>query len=204
MRSKSKELMNQILAFSETYYFEHHSSPTTTEIAEHLLIARSTAYKYLVAMQKEGLISYNDGEIVTKKMQKLSFDHTSTPVVGSISCGLPALEEESIEEYVSLPVALFGKGDFFILRASGESMIDAGIHSGDLVVIRKQQTAKEGDIVVALVDHETTTLKRLQFDSVNRSVILHPENKDMEDQIYPADQTPVEIQGVAEYVIKKL
>ena len=75
---------------------------------------------------------------------------------------MPQLEEEYIEEYVSLPVSLFGEGEFFILRASGDSMIGAGINSGDMIVIRKQNTASDGDIVVALVDNEST-LKRFSL-----------------------------------------
>ena len=80
------------------------------------------------------------------------------PILGNVSCGLPEYAEENFEEYVPLPVALFGQGDFYLLRASGNSMIEAGIDPGDLVVVRKQNTAEEGDIVVALVDNETCLL----------------------------------------------
>ena len=101
--------------------------------------------------------------------------------------------------YVPLPVALFGQGDFYLLRASGKSMIEAGIDPGDLVVVRKQNTAEEGDIVVALVDNETT-LKRFYRDKKHRCIRLHPENSKMKD-IYVQDCT---IQGVAQNVIKTL
>lgn len=85
-------------------------------------------------------------------------------------CGLQEYAEENFEEYVPLPVALFGQGDFFLLRASGYSMIEAGIEPGDLVVVRKQNTAEEGDIVVALVDNETT-LKRFYRDKKYRCIL---------------------------------
>ena len=88
---------------------------------------------------------------------------------------------------------------FFLLRASGNSMIEAGIEPGDLVVVRKQNTAEEGDIVVALVDNETT-LKRFYRDKKHRCCRLHPENSKMKD-IYVQDCT---IQGVAQNVIKTL
>lgn len=101
--------------------------------------------------------------------------------------------------YVSLPNAIFGKGDFFILRASGNSMIEAGIDDGDLVVIRKQVSAEEGDIVVALVDNQNT-LKRFYRDEENKKIILHPENKKMKDIV--VDECY--IQGVACHVIKSL
>lgn len=120
-------------------------------------------------------------------------------VLGRVSCGLPKYAEENIEEYVSLPVSLFGQGRFFILRADGESMIEAGIEDGDMVVIRQQSTASEGQIVVALVEDETT-LKRYYIDKRRRCVRLHPENSEMED-IYVNDCI---IQGVAVHVIKAL
>ena len=96
-------------------------------------------------------------------------------------------------------VLLFGKGDFFILRTKGLSMIEAGIEPGDMVVVRKQNSADEGDIVVALVNNETT-LKRYYIDKKKRCVRLHPENKDMDDIL----TKECYIQGVAQHVIKAL
>ena len=90
-------------------------------------------------------------------------------------------------------------GDFFILRASGQSMIEAGIDDGDLVVIKKQVEANDGDIVVALVDNQNT-LKRYFRDDENKKIILHPENKKMKDII--VDECC--IQGVACHIIKEL
>ena len=120
-------------------------------------------------------------------------------VLVRVSCFMAKYAEENIEEYVSLPVSLFGQGRFFILRADGESMIEAGIDDGDMVVIRQQSTASEGQIVVALVDDEAT-LKRYYLDRQHRRVRLHPENSSMED-IYVKRCI---IQGVAVHVIKAL
>lgn len=199
MRSKSKELMHTILEYIDSYYFEHHQTPSTSEIGIGVGISRSTAYKYLVAMSQENMISYDNGEICTAKMQKTSLGSSTAPLLGQIACGIPDIQEEDIEEYVTLPQSLFGKGDFFILRAYGESMINAGIEPDDLVVVRKQNTAKEGDIIVALVDG-ANTLKRFYLDDKNKKVILHPENDTMDDMEFDS----VEIQGVAVHVIKKL
>ena len=102
----------------------------------------------------------------------------------------------SVRQCVS---ALFGSGDFFILRAHGYSMVEAGIEPGDMVVVKKQNTANEGDIVVALVGSDTT-LKRYYTDKKRRCVRLHPENKEMTD-ILTKD---CRIQGVAQHVIKAL
>lgn len=200
MRSKNKELKQNILTFVEEYYFRYHTSPSTTEIANGLGISRSTAFRYLNEMSNEGLLQYRSGEILTAKIRKYSQESGCAPLIGNVACGLPQLEEEYVEEYVSLPVSLFGKGDFFLLRADGDSMIKAGINSGDLVVIDRSKEAHEGDIVVALVDHQTTTLKRFYKDEKKQLVILHPENDTMDDQHYKN----IEIQGVAVHVIKKL
>lgn len=121
------------------------------------------------------------------------------PILGNISCGMPDFSEENFEKYIPLPVALFGEGDFFLLRAKGYSMIEAGIDPRDLVVVRKQKTANEGDIVVALVGNETT-LKRYYLDRERKCIRLHPENEEMED-IFVKECM---IQGVAEHVIKAL
>lgn len=199
MRSKSPELMSQICKYAEQYYLQNGHSPSTTKIAEAVGISRGTAYKYLVEMDERGMIKYDGKEIQTPVTKKVNKDISRTAIVGSIPCGTPEYEEENVEEYVSLPNAIFGKGDFFILRASGNSMIEAGIDDGDLVVIRKQVSAEEGDIVVALVDNQNT-LKRFYRDEENKKIILHPENKNMKDIV--VDECY--IQGVACHVIKSL
>lgn len=199
MRSKSIETMNKIKEYIERYYLDHYQSPSTAQIAEGVGIGRSTAYKYLVEMNERGMISYDGKNISTDIIEQSSHKLIRAAVLGNISCGLPNLAEENIEEYVSLPESLFGSGEFYILRASGESMIEAGINNGDLVVIKKQSCAEEGEIVVALVDDEAT-LKRFYKDNENKRIVLHPENKTMED-IYVDNCI---IQGIAVKVIKDL
>ena len=120
MRHKSEELMKQIMDYAEQFQLLNHRSPYTSEIAEALGIVKSTVYKYLVAMNDRGMLSYRNGEIVTERTNKISLLTKPAAVLGSVSCGMPQLEEEYIEEYVSLPVSLFGEGEFFILRASGD------------------------------------------------------------------------------------
>lgn len=122
-----------------------------------------------------------------------------TPILGKVSCGVPKFAEENIEEYVRLPVALFGRGQFFILRANGDSMIEADINDGDLVLIRQQNYADEGQIVVALMDDEAT-LKRYYPEPEKQRIRLHPENSQMDD-ILVSDCI---IQGVAVKVLKDL
>ena len=137
-------------------------------------------------------------------ISKFSASSFSAPVVGAIPCGEPEVEEENIEEYVSLPVSLFGQGDFYILTVSGDSMVDAGIDSGDLIVISKQGSANVGDIVVALDENQTNTLKLFAgIDTRSGEAILRYCNKER----YPDKEIRVKqliVQGVAKHVIKAL
>lgn len=199
MRSRSEASKNQIRQFIEEYILENRRSPSCNEIAQALGMVKSTVYRYLVTMQDEGMIDYDGKNIETKKTRKARFDSVDVPLVGSISCGTPLLEEEYIQCYVSLPSELFGKGKFYLLRANGESMIGAGIDDGDIVVVRQQETAEEGQIVVALVENENT-LKRIFFDRETGETILHPENSSMHD----IRVRECMIQGVAVHVIKSL
>ena len=96
------------------------------------------------------MLEYDRGILSAPQSAKMKTAYISAPLVGSIQCGSPEEEEEFVEEYVSLPVSLFGKGDFYILRAKGDSMVDAGIEEDDLIVIERNCLAEKGDIVVAL------------------------------------------------------
>ncbi len=191
--------MKRICEYVESYVMKHGESPSMAGIGEAIGISKATAYRYLVEMDKLGLVSYDGKGITTERTKKLNQDVVMTPLVGSVPCGTPQYEEENIEEYIALPTAIFGNGDFFALRASGDSMTEAGIDDGDLVVVRKQKDAADGDIVVALVDNQST-LKRFFRDKETGRVILHPENSRMKD-IIPRE---CYIQGVACHIIKTL
>ena len=206
MRTKSQKLMNEISAYIDQYYNERHTVPSVNEIAKGIGVAKATAYRYLVAMNDLGMLSYDGPSrtIVTKMISKFSDSTVPAPVVGAIPCGTPKEEEENIQEYVSLPVSLFGKGEFYILKASGDSMVDAGIEDGDLVVIRKQQEASIGDLVVALDELNANTLKKYGgIDAASHAAILLYQNQEK----YPDKRILVKelvVQGVARHVIKAL
>ena len=121
------------------------------------------------------------------------------PVVGSIACGTPLLAEENIEKYLPIPTEFLGNGKYFILRANGDSMIKANIEDGDYVIIKQQETAEVGQIIVALINDEAT-LKRYYLDDKRQKVRLHPENDEMQDMYFKN----VIIQGIAVKVIKDL
>ena len=205
MRRKDPELMQRISDYIGDYYRQNHSTPTTREISSAMGLAPATGYKYLVEMNKQGLLSYENGEITDlPKIEKTETGYFSAPLVGNIRCGDPETEEEQVEMYVSLPVALFGKGEFYLLRAVGDSMVDAGISEGDLVLIRKQPDCEVGDIVVALDENNENTLKIYGgIDKKSNKVILRYAN----EKTYPGKVIIVNelvIQGVAKHVIKEL
>lgn len=204
MRSKSPELMKEICTYVSDYYRIKRSSPSVSEIAKAVGIAKTTAYRYLVDMSERGMISYDGHTIETPQIDKCVTGYFSAPIVGSIHCGDPETEEEHVEEYVSLPESIFGSGEFYILRVSGDSMVDAGIEDKDLVVILKQDTASVGDIVVALDDDSQNTLKTFQgIDYESGYAILRYENQEK----YPDKVIRVRelvVQGVAKHVIKAL
>lgn len=197
MRTKSPETMNKIKEYVEQYYFENRTSPSIREIAGGIGIGKTTVFRYLQEMNENGMVNYDGESITTEKTSKLVTSTVSIPIVGRIACGTPNLAEENIEEYISLPKSMFGEGKHFILRASGESMIDIGIASGDLVVIRQATCAENGQVVAALVENEAT-LKR--YYKENGHIRLHPENSSMEDIIVD-DCT---IQGIAVKVFKDI
>ena len=205
MRSKSTVLMEQICNYIGDYYRQHHSTPTTREIASAVGLSPAAGYKYLVEMDKRGMLSYENGEITNlPKISKTPTGYFSAPLVGSIRCGDPEREEAEVEMYVSLPEALFGKGEFYLLRAAGDSMEDEDICDGDLVLIRKQPDCEVGDIVVALDENGENTLKVYGgIDKRTKKVILKYAN----ETIYPGKRILVNeltVQGVAKHVIKAL
>ena len=201
MRSKNSDLMNNIVEFINREYLDNGRTPTMQEIATAFEISKGCVSKYIAEMQEKGMLE-NSGScrgIRTKKMEKIQQAVEYLPVVGSIACGTPMLAEENIETYLPIPTEFLGAGSYFILKAYGESMVNAGIDDGDLVVVRQQETADEGQIVVALVDNETT-LKRYYLDEEHKRIRLHPENDSMKDMFF----NHIDIQGIAVKVIKDL
>ena len=204
MRSKNPELMNAIKEFVNKYYREHHTSPSTQTIGEAVGVTRNTVHRYLVEMDERGILAYNKTVQSSEQISKCKTGYFSAPLVGSISCGNPETEEEMVEEYISLPESIFGKGVFYLLRAKGDSMVDAGIEEEDLLVIERNCKASVGDIVVALDPENQNTLKRYAgYDADEDCYLLAYEN----EAKYPGEVIKVRsfhVQGVARHVIKAL
>lgn len=204
MRYKDPALMERIRNEAERFYRAEGRSPSTGEIAAALSVGRTTVYNYLREMDRLGMIDYGGGEIATDATRKCRAGLVSVPLVGAIPCGTPEEERENVEEYVQLPAAVFGGEELFLLRAAGDSMADAGIADGDLVVLRRQQTARPGDIVAALTGQGENTLKRLAGrDETTGETVLRYENREK----YPDREVRTArcaVQGVAKFVIKSL
>ena len=199
MQHKKTEYFDRIERFIDDYKdMNGGATPSLRLVGEHIGLSESSVYKYVTAMKQQGILECDGRKsITTRKSRRDAGGVTRVPVLGRVACGLPILAEENIEEYVSLPVSLFGRGNFYFLRAKGESMIDAGIDDGDLVLVRQQSTADYNQIVVALIEDEAT-LKRYRPESGR--VILHAENPDYDDIVVESCL----IQGVAVKVIKDL
>ena len=198
MRTKNKSTLLGIKNFVNDYCDVNGRGPSVSEIAKCWEISKSTAQAYLTALKESGDIVQSEYGYESKFLadQRSS---CSIPILGAVPCGPLTEVEEYIEGYLRLPESFIGKGKFYLLRASGDSMIGAGINDGDLVLVKLQNTANIGEIAVVLVNNEVT-LKRLAYSTEKETYYLHSENKKMKD-IYPED---IEIQEIAVKVIKNL
>ena len=197
MNQKSSESMDRIISFVNDFYRDNGRSPSIRKVASGTGLGVATVHRYLTAMTEQGYLDYDGEVIVTEQSNKIRNGVFQTGIIGSVPCGPFSLEEEFVEQYVYLPTDIFGGGDMFILHASGDSMTGAGIDDGDLVLVKKQEEARDGDIVVAWAEDVGNTLKR--YKKYGNTVFLHPENPKYVD-------IPVKnckIQGIVTWVLKK-
>ena len=192
----------QIVDFIKQYIQKHGTSPTLGEIAEAMNVkSLSTVHEHLENLEKKGVIKRFQGavrgiQILEEKIGQ-ALEGVELPLVGYIAAGeaIEAIEDQSRSITVS-PSLLTGKKRGFVLQVKGESMIDDGILDGDYVVIEQQNTANNGDIVVALLKNELATLKRY-YKEASR-IRLEPANSKMQ----PIYATDVKIQGKVVGVIR--
>ncbi len=168
-----------IAEYINRFYYEHDKVPSVREIEKGTGIPLATVHRCLISMKEDGELTYNGYRSVrTKEMSAVSPIH-AVSVLGYVACGPGQEEEEQFLETIRMPETLVERGDYFALIAKGESMIGAGIFPGDYVFVRRQETANEGDLVIALFDGKNN-LKKLGLDKKNKKYILHSCNPDTE------------------------
>lgn len=203
MASGLTHRQQEILTFVQRYTESHGYPPSVREIGQAMgLTSSSTVHSHLEALERKGFLRRDPSKPraleILRNGQGPQHRVVSLPVVGQVTAGMPILAEQNIEEYLPVAAGLAnGGGEGFILKVRGDSMIDAGILDGDLLVVRRQQTAANGDIVVARLGDEAT-VKR--FFKEGDRIRLQPENRAMAP-IYARD---VVVEGKAIAVLRRL
>ena len=200
IRNKSKPV---IVQFIDEYYHQCFDIPTVREIAAGTGISVSTVHRCLSAMKENGELEYSGRRSVSTRRMEMEHNHYAMQVLGYVACGEGQEETEEIIEYIRMPESLIGKGEFFALIAKGNSMVDVGVHEGDHVIVRKQNTANVGDIVVALYDGGLNNLKKLCYDESQQRYYLYSCNADQETYA-PIYVDELQVQGVAVSVVHSL
>ncbi len=183
-----------IYDFICSYSEEHGYPPSVREIGAAVgLASPSTVHMHLKALEEQGLIrrdskkprtievvskqDADDAEHLASPSEDVARNVISLPLVGRVAAGVPILAEQNVEETLSLPISLVGGSSSFVLRVRGDSMINAGIFDGDYIVVKEQHDARDGEIVVALID-DSATVKT--FYRERDRIRLQPENDAME------------------------
>ena len=142
----------------------------------------------------------NFNQIDLNKKSVNNINSLNIPLVGNIAAGLPIDAIYNENEKLNVPNYLMGKGNYFALNIIGDSMIDIGINEGDIAIIKQKNDAKDGDLVVALIDETETTLKR--FRKNGKEVVLEAENKNYKSQVYKSGSN-IKIQGILSGLIRR-
>ncbi|MDR2471309.1 MAG: transcriptional repressor LexA [Treponema sp.] len=191
----------EVLGFITGFIRDHSYPPTIREVAAHFEISVKGAYDHVSALKKKGRIKLDNRrsrtmEVVRANGEREQGGVVPVPILGVVAAGRPIMAEENWDGTVPVHTSFFKKNrDYFALRVKGDSMKDAGILDRDMALIQKQNTARNGDIVVAVVD-EAVTLKRF-YRETNR-IRLQPENKAY-NPIYSQD---IRVLGKLAFIIR--
>ena len=198
--SRQKELLSYIIKQVR----DHNLPPSISEMATYLKVkSKNAVAKLLDCLERDGYIKTSGKargiEVLKTLGESLEKGFIRVPLLGAIQAGSPHLAEEHVEEWINLPQSLIkGRRDVFLLKVRGDSMINAGIYEGDLVIVRPTKDVKNNDIVVALL-HDEATVKR--FVQIKNRAYLKAENPDYKN-IYPKEEWMV--QGKVVGVIRNL
>jgi repressor LexA len=192
----------QILDYVESFVDNNGYSPSYEEIAQAFdYSSLATVHEHLTNLEQKGFLrkNYNKSrslEVVRTDPNSLALE---IPLLGTVAAGLP-LEVYTEQETVAVPHDMIRRGNNYVLRVKGESMIEEQIRDGDYIIVNARQTADNGEMVVALVDGEAATVKKFYREPGGR-VRLQPANPSMQPMFYPAER--VQIQGIVVGVIRK-
>ena len=182
-KGKITDKQREILEYIRDTILAKGYPPAVREICEAVhLKSTSSVHSHLETLEKNGYIRRDPTkprtiEILDDDFALTRREMVNVPVIGTVAAGMPILAEENIEDYMPIPVEMLPNKEVFMLNVKGESMIDAGIFNNDKVIVAKQDTAKNGEMVVALVD-DSATVKT--FYKENGHIRLQPENASME------------------------
>lgn len=202
MASRLTQRQREILTFVQRYADTHGYPPSVREIGQAMgLTSSSTVHSHLEALARKGFLRRDPSkpralEILRDGLRPQR-RAVSLPVVGHVTAGAPILADQNIEDYMPLPADLVNGSEGFVLRVHGDSMVDAGIQDGDLLIVRRQQTADNGDIVVARVGDEATVKRWYREDDRIR---LQPANASMA----PVYVREAVVEGKAIAVLRRL
>ena len=209
-RAETNRKEKAILKFIETQVLENGYPPSVREIGKAIgLSSTATVHAYLEKLEKEGYIKKQDkkgrtlkiikgsnGEPITTNPGKdfyIQKELVNVPVIGKITAGQPILAVENVTDTFPIPIDFVGNSESFMLTVSGESMIEAGILDGDYIIIKKQDDARNGEIVVALIGEEATVKT---FYKEKNYIRLQPENHTMDPIIVPDCKILGKVAGV--------
>jgi repressor LexA len=198
---KLTEKQDNIFQFIKGQIKDDGFPPTVREIGDKFGITVKGAYDHIKAIEKKGFIKTEQNKsraiaILGDEDEIDATDAINIPLVGRIAAGQPILAAENIDGYLSFPASMFGSGEFFAVKVKGDSMIDGGIFDGDIAILRKQNTANNGEVVAALLDDEATLKK---FKMTGNKVTLIPQNPAYE----PIVTTDVTILGKLAAVFRR-
>jgi len=203
MKIMNEDKLREMERFIREYIRENNGdSPKFSEILAHMRMSKSVGYRYLTTLRDRGIINYKGRETLSVKGQEgMKSNSKRTAVFGFIPCGAPEDYREEAEEHLALPEE-WTDGDCYLLKTTGDSMVDIGIDSGDLVLIKVATSARDGQVVVALTE-DGTTLKRYRVGVDGRPWLM------AENKTYPKSRREIRpeqltVQGLVIKVIKNI
>ncbi len=183
----SQEKLIMVMDYIRKFSEENGYTPSVREIGKECGIkSTATVYSYLQKLQDKGYLNKANNKKRSVTLTRSS--GVNIPLIGTVTAGQPIFAYENYEDYYTFPAGEFKGEDLFMLRVEGTSMIDAGIFNGDKIIVRRQETAENGEIVVALVD-DSATVKR--FFRRDGKIVLHPENESLSDMIFEDGQVTI-------------